>query len=354
MFKKYKKEDMQNIQTIGVIMFGLLGDVILRTPVIRALKDVYPDATVTAIVDPIGEQVLEHNSFVDNILVVDRKKEKNKLKQNLKKIQAILMVRKQKFDLIVNLYNAGSSKIMVQLSGAKYKLGFCKQEKKDIYNVLNECDEDRLKEEQTLYNYMISIIEPLSDKKYDLKPVFDLDATSEEKMSQYLNDQEYQKDTIYLLNLGASKEDKILENEKYFFIIEYIYEQYGYIPAIISNPGQEYLQENLINDFLKNSEVPYIKLPTLKLVDIAFLIKHTKFIITPDTGLMHLAMAFDNYIVTIFTYTHPLFVNPNNEKFISVYEHFDEGKLYQHQNISKEKLRLKIEFLFDCFNNKIG
>lgn len=347
--KKYRKEDIHDVDTIGVIMFGLLGDVILRTPVIRALKDIYPDASIAAIVDPIGKQVLEHNSFVDHILVIDRKKEKNKFKQNWKKIQAILAVRKQKFDLIVNLYNAGSSRVMVQFSGAKYKLGFCNQKKKNIYNIINECESDRLKNEQTLYNYMISIIEPLSDKKYDLKPVFDLDLVSEKKMTQYLNEQEHKKDKIYLLNLGASKEDKLLENEKYFFIIKYIYEQYGYIPAIISNPGQEYLQETLINDFLQNSKVPYIKLAKLKLVDIASLIKITKFTITPDTGLMHLAMAFDNYILTIFTYTHPIFVDPKNEKFISVYEHFDEGKLYQHQNISKKNLKERTDLLFHSF-----
>jgi len=349
--KKYKKEDIHDVRSIGVIMFGLLGDVLIRTPVLRALKEIYPSTTITGIVDPIGEQILEHNSFIDNILVVDRKKEKNKLKQNLKKIQAILEIRKQKFDLIVNLYNAGSSRVMVQLSGAKYKLGFCNQKKKNIYNIINECENDRLKDEQTLYNYMISIIEPLSDKKYDLKPVFDLDVVSEEKMSRYLNKQEYQKDKIYLLNLGASKEDKILQNEKYFYIVKYIYEQYGYIPAIISNPGQEYLQETLINDFLQNSKVPYIKLPILKLVDIASLIELTKFIITPDTGLMHLAMALDNYILTIFTYTHPIFVDPQNEKFISVYEYFDEGKLYQHQNISKKNLKKRLDLLFQYINS---
>jgi len=166
-------------------------------------------------------------------------------------------------------------------------------------------------------------------------------------MSQYLNDQEYQRDKIYLLNLGTSKEDKMLKNEKYFYIVHYIYEQYGYVPAIISNPGQEYLQENLIHDFLKNSEVPYIKLSTLKLVDIASLISMTKFIITPDTGLMHLAMAFNNYIVAIFSYTHPLFVDPKNEKLISVYEHFDKGKLYQHQNISNIQIEKSLIELFN-------
>ena len=198
---------------------------------------------------------------------------------------------------------------------------------------------------------MISIIEPLSDKQFDLKPVFDLDAVSMQRMQSYLEDSGYEKEKIYLLNLGASKEDKILENKKYFYMIEYIYKEYGYIPAIVSNPGQEYLQEGLVKEYLMGTSIPYIQLPTLALVDIASLINMTKFIVTPDTGLMHLAMAFNNYIVTIFTYTHPIFVDPKNEKFISVYEHFDEGKLYQHQNISKEKLRLKIKFLFDRLNN---
>ncbi len=30
--------DLKNINTVGVIMFGLLGDVLMRTPVLRALK----------------------------------------------------------------------------------------------------------------------------------------------------------------------------------------------------------------------------------------------------------------------------------------------------------------------------
>ena len=193
---------------------------------------------------------------------------------------------------------------------------------------------------------MISIIEPLSDKKYDLKPVFELDKKSVTTMQNYLEKSGFDFKKIYLLNLGASKEDKILENKKYFYIVKYIYDNYGYIPAIIANPGQEYLQETLINDFLKNSDIPYIKLSLLKLVDIASLMKLTKFIITPDTGLMHLAMAFDNYILTIFTYTHPVFVDPQNEKFIAVYEHFDEGKLYQQQDISISTLDRSIQLLF--------
>jgi len=343
--KKYKKEDLKNINKIGVLMFGLLGDVILRTPVLHALKDIYPNAKIVAFVDPIGKAVLENNSDVDEIIVIDRKKEKNKLRQNYKKIRAILALRREKFDLLVNLYNGGSSRLMVMFSGARYKLGFCMQENQKIYNIENKCLEDRLKEEQSLYNYMISIVEPLSDKNFLLKPLFDLDNESFVKIQNLLEDNIYKNEKFYLLNMGTSKEDKMLPIEKYFLIIQYIYEKYNYIPLIIANPGQEYLQQELINNYLKNSNIPYIQLPVLSLKEIASLIRLTPFIITPDTGLMHLAMAFDNYIMAIFTYTHPIFVDPKNEKFIAVYESFDEGLLYQHQNISTVKFQQSIDLL---------
>ena len=344
---KYTKEEINGVKRIGVIMFGLLGDVILRTPVIRALKMIYPDATITALVDPIGKAVLTHNPDVDKILVFDRTKEKNKLMQNLKKIKSILRVRNERFDMIVNLYNGGLSRPMVLFSGAKYRLGFCKKENKYLYNIKTKCDKDRLRDEQSLYNFMISIVEPLSDEHFSLKPIFEVPQDVQQSMQEYLDDFSLPKEKLYLLNLASSKEDKILDFEKYFYMVEYLYKQYGYIPLIVSNPSQEYLQERFIQEFIQSSTIKYIQLPVLSLDKIAALIQNTQFLITPDTGLMHLAMAFDRYIMTIFTYTHPIFVAPENEKFLSVYEHFDEWKLYQHQDISCENLQRNIDSLIE-------
>jgi len=345
LFKKYKKEEMFNINKIGIIMFGMLGDVLLRTPVLRAFKDIYPNAKLVGIVDSVGISVLANNPYVDKIIVI-KKDKTNKLKQNIHKLSGILAIREENFDLLVNLYNGGSSHLMVLLSGARYRLGFCQQKKKYVYNVLNECADDRLKEEQTLNSYMISIIEPLSDKQYSLKPIFEVTSSVLDEVQKYISTFNDDIDTVYVLNLGSSKEDKILENEKYLYIVKYIYEHYGFIPAIISNPGQEYLQENFINKFLIPNNLEFIKLKKMSLEEVASLIKLTKFIVTPDTGLMHLAMAFDNFIMTIFTYTHPIFVDPKNEKFISVYESFSEGNLYQHQNISIEILNKNMDLLF--------
>ncbi|ADN09604.1 glycosyltransferase family 9 protein [Sulfurimonas autotrophica] len=335
---------MQDIKKIAVIMFGLFGDVLIRTPILKALKEIYPDAKITAIVDPVGVYLLEDNVYVDDLIIINRSI--NKLQKKIKEMQATFEIRKQQFDLIVNLYNGGSSPWMVLFSNAKYKLGFCQQKRKYIYNVNNDCLKDRLKDEQSLYSYMISIIEPLSSKKHSLRPVFFTTKVNDLKMKEYLKEFNVDVENVYLLNLGASKEEKLLDMNKYLELVKYIYKTYNFIPAIILNPTQEYLQEKFIEDFLKLSKLPYIKLDSLSISEIASLIKLTKFIITPDTGIMHLSMAMNTYIYAIFTYTHPIFVDPNDDKFISVYDKFNDGKLYQQQNISSTILEKNIKLLF--------
>lgn len=340
LFQKYKKDDMTNVNHIGLIMFGLLGDVLLRTPVLNALKEIFPNANITCIVDPIGFAVLKDNPDVFKIITIDRKKNGNKFTQNLKKIKAILTIRKEKFDLLINLYNAGLSRPMVFFSSSRYKLGFCNQKNNYLYNIQNDCKKDRLKKEQRLNFYMMSIIEPLSNKKYSLTPKFTILKQTKDNMQKYLTDFS-DIHLMYVLNLGSGEQEKILENEKYFFIVKFLYMQYGYFPAIVSNPGQE----NFIQECLVETKIPFIKLKTLSLDEIGEVIQKSNFLVTPDTGLMHLAMALDKYIYTLFSYTHPVFVDPQNDKFISVYNQFDNGNFYQYQDISNERLQKKLELL---------
>ena len=340
---------MKDINNIGLIMFGLLGDVLIRTPVIRALKDIYPNAKITAIVDPIGTHLLNYNKYVDDLIIINRN-DKNKIKKNVEKLKGILSVHSKHFDLLLNLYNGGSSHLLVALSGAKYKLAFCNQTK-STYNVSNECKGDRLKEAQSLYSYMISIVEPLSSNEYSLRPVFNTTEATNLKMHKFLNNFTITADGIYLLNLGASKEDKLLDMSKYIKIVEYIYKSYNLIPAIILNPSQEYLQNDFIENFVKEKNIPFIALGPLSLEEIASLMTLTKFTVSPDTGIMHLAMAMDIFILAIFTYTHPILVDIHSDKFIPIYEKFDINTFHQVQDISEKTLRERIDYLLTRINN---
>ncbi len=331
--KKYNGLEIKGVNKISVIMFGLLGDVLIRTPILRALKKIYPSVFITVFVDKIGAVVLANNPYCNEIVIVDRTK-KNRVKYILNKIKSMYILRQKKFDMLIDLYNGGSSHGMVSLSGIKYRLGFCNSKKKSIYNI--KCMNDSL-QLQSFYENCMDIIKPLSKENFDLKPVFEvskrasLDVNLEKK---------------YLLNFGSGGLEKIMSLEKYFFLVKYIYETYNFSPAVILNPGQEFLQDDFIKDFLIDSGIDYIKLPSLSIEEVTGLMADTKFIITPDTGLMHLAMSQNSYIYALFTYTNPILVDLHDENFFSVYEEFDKKELYKEQSITEETLVSSVDAMF--------
>ena len=345
------KKELVNIEKIGIIMFGLLGDVLIRTAVINALKELYPQAKITAICDTNTKAVLSNNPLVDSFILFDRNN-KNKFKKNIGKIKGFWSVRKENFDLLVDLYNGGSSPFIVSISGARYRLGYNHQKDKKVYNLRSDYVPYSNSKVDSFNLQSMSILQALSDKVFPLKPCFNISLRVEESIQKYIDSIALNEKNIYILNLGAGSVDKLLENEKYLEVVKYIYEKYDYIPAVVLNPGQEYLQETFINDFLEPANVSYIKLKPLSIDEIAVLIKKTKFIITPDTGIMHLSFALGTFVYTAFTYTNPDLVDLKDDRFIPVYESFEDGVLSQKQEIQISTLIKKVDTLFQKINNE--
>ncbi len=48
-----------------------LGDTLWGTPAIRSLKESFPDCSISVLTSPIGAQVLEHNSHIDELFVLN-------------------------------------------------------------------------------------------------------------------------------------------------------------------------------------------------------------------------------------------------------------------------------------------
>jgi len=106
---------------IVVIAFGLLGDVLMRTPFLRELRAVYPSAKITAIVDPIGRDVLLLSGLVDQ-MIVSRRSKKSKPRYFLNKFLLHWKIFVARADLVVDLYGGKSSRLLASFSGGKKKV----------------------------------------------------------------------------------------------------------------------------------------------------------------------------------------------------------------------------------------
>lgn len=108
------------IQRILVVNFGGIGDEILFFPVIQSLREAYPHAHVTALVEPRCEGIMRFNPAIDEVFTFDAKHKPSPF--DFAKV--VLKLRAKRFDLAIT---AGSSHLMallVWLTGARHRVGY--------------------------------------------------------------------------------------------------------------------------------------------------------------------------------------------------------------------------------------
>ena len=113
-----------DVKKILIIKLRHIGDVLLAVPTIRALKENFPDANISALVNKGTEEMLCDNPLLDEIIVYNRNIKGLPISQKIKgEINFISGLRKMEFDLVVDLTSGDRPAILSFLSGARYRIG---------------------------------------------------------------------------------------------------------------------------------------------------------------------------------------------------------------------------------------
>ena len=105
------------MKNILVIMLRYIGDVLLATPVIRALRDAFPASSLTMVVNQGTEEVLKGNPDVNEVLVVER----GGLSDQVRFLRAL---RARGFDAVIDLTDGDRSAVLTRATGAPIRVGF--------------------------------------------------------------------------------------------------------------------------------------------------------------------------------------------------------------------------------------
>ncbi|HLD18575.1 MAG TPA: putative lipopolysaccharide heptosyltransferase III, partial [Candidatus Nanoarchaeia archaeon] len=95
--------ELKNIKKILIIKLRHIGDVLLTIPAIRAAKETFPDASITALVNSGTEDMLEGISLVDEIFVLDRSMFGQSILDRIKyEIYFVKKLRARHFDMAID------------------------------------------------------------------------------------------------------------------------------------------------------------------------------------------------------------------------------------------------------------
>ena len=107
-----------------------LGDVVLATPILAALRARYPRARISLLAQSHARELLEGSGLVDDFIVAQLPwtAQKGKYRLNprvLRNLRAVVgILRKRQFDLVLDSRMDIRSNILAAMTGAPYRLGY--------------------------------------------------------------------------------------------------------------------------------------------------------------------------------------------------------------------------------------
>jgi heptosyltransferase-3 len=111
--------ELKNVQRIGIFKMRNIGDVLMITPVLRALRETFPRAIITVIVNAGTEAMLAHNPHINEVIVYER----GAGSVIGRELGFLRELRRRRFDLTIGFTDGDRTAWCSFFSGARYRLG---------------------------------------------------------------------------------------------------------------------------------------------------------------------------------------------------------------------------------------
>lgn len=277
-----------------VIRFSSMGDIIYTTPVVRCLKKQLPDAEVHFITKPAFKYIYDNNPYVDKLLLL-----KPTLSETIKDIKA------ESYDHIVDLHNNLRTTIIKLRTGipsSTYK-------KQTIRKWLSLKFNLKLVPPVHLVDRYMKAVEVLGVKNDNL-PI-DYYIKAEHQIDKLLPPSHQNGFVAFVI--GATHFTKRMPNSKIISICKEID-----LPVVLLGGNDVKANGDEIAATLR--ERAYNACGVTSLDESVFLVSKANKIIGFDTGLTHIAEAFNRPIVSVWGGTVPelLGVQPYQVKEVLV------------------------------------
>jgi lipopolysaccharide heptosyltransferase II len=281
--------DWKKVNRVLVVRLRSIGDTVLATPSLIALRRFLPDAQIDILLEDWVAPVLEGFEAVDNVIRVSRKSKKSRF-------AAAQLIRRNRYDVAFNLHGGTTATFFVRVSGARHRVGFSHYSYKFLYNHLPSSSVDfwhreilHSAEQQLALLGLVGV--PVEDKPKSRLTVTEKAQKSIEEKLQITN----YKSPIALIHPVAATETKQWATENFARIAEFLSEK-GFQVAAVATKKERDVLENL----KKLSGVSVLTFDDLTLPEITALASRAAVFVGNDSGIAHIAAAVRTPSVVIF------------------------------------------------------
>ena len=298
--------DADSIKKILVIDLAFIGDVILATPTMRALKAHFPKARLTMLTVPLTAEVAEMNPYVDEVLVYDKRGRDKGLFGMWRMARRLAPMG---FDLAVSMNFALRGAAVAWMAGIPNRLGYDAQHAGLFLTTAASHRREGIKHE-TLNH--LEVLRPLGvdGKNEDASLTMTPPESAEKSLGEKRAARHIPADGYIVLCPIGSYVRKNLSLATAAHIVRHFSQRR---PIFLIGGAAEAKQ---LEEIARLAALPQgnVLAGALTLSELAVFLKNASCLITVDTGPLHIAQAVGCRTVAVFGPTDPAIWGPRGER----------------------------------------
>lgn len=300
-----------------------LGDLLLTTPMLQILKELYPKAKLSVIAPESSAWILKDAPFIDKLYSYPQPKffSLRSIASIFLQITIFLKIRKEQYDIAIAAggeYSHRSIKRLLWMK-AKRTISFVPKNKiiKGVTDPISEPDNEKKgpHESQRIIELLAPIIK--SKKKINFPNIyFSPPPEWLNTAKSFLTSHNLKKEQYIIFGLGARREKKQASKEQIIETAIYAFKKYKLKTILVWTPGGKNNHnypgdDDLAYNILKSApkEIIPLRAPLDLTIGVIWLAKKSIF---PDSGLMHFASASPGGVIGLFADTR---VSPNAQQW---------------------------------------
>ncbi len=289
----------KTFQHILIVRTDRIGDVVLTTPAIKAIRGAYPLARIAVLVTPSTFDLVNGNPYVDEIMVDDRA---SRHKGPLGFLRLVREIRAKQFDLAIiyhtkRRYNMACflSRITCRLGYKNNKLGFLLSHPVKDIRALGEKHEAQ---------YCLDVLKAIGIDNDDLDIFVPWQKEAEEWMAQWMSENNLKSNEFIVVHPGASDPAKCWPTANFALLMDRLKERYAMKIVLIGSPqtiisaGEILSKTHGVSHFLDLSGKTTI-------AQMVSLLRRARLLISNDSGPVHVAAGVGGSVISLFMRDQP-------------------------------------------------
>jgi heptosyltransferase-3 len=277
-------------QKILLIQLRRIGDVLMCTPALRALRRFFPESYIAFLTEKESADLLRFNPYLTELLIWDKDRYQNPFYS----IRRFWQVRKKGFDVVIDFLGNPRSAYLTFFSGAKRRIGYDLPGRRILYNTII------INESAPRYAALqkMKALQPLGIESADPRLDFLIPPEADVFADKFFRENLLNHNRL-IVSISPTSRRKFnrWSLERYALLCDWLISKFEAQVILVWGPQERKVVEE-VSTWMK--EKPIISEETKNLFELGAILKKCDLHIGNDNGTKHIAVALGKPTITIY------------------------------------------------------